>query len=137
MTQKLLSPRFSARSIKAFLIGVFLLAAGLPGLFAQESVEGGDTYLKHKNAVFLVNQAVYLDAEKIGNRELFKKLEEALGKKVLNQYIPVASGTAFLINGNGSLVTAENVGEFLMIQSALNDARRAASAAPGQGVLRS
>ncbi|MBN2351622.1 MAG: trypsin-like peptidase domain-containing protein [Spirochaetales bacterium] len=78
-------------------------------LFAQEGEKDGNAYLKRKDAVFLVNQAVYLDSGKIGNRALFEKLERALGKKVLDQYIPISGGTAFLINGKGSFITAEHV----------------------------
>jgi S1-C subfamily serine protease len=68
-----------------------------------------ELFTQQKDAVFLVNQSIFIDEHKIKDKGLFEKLGEALDKKVLNQYIPVASGTAFLINKEGYLITAAHV----------------------------
>jgi len=87
----------------------FLLLLSSSILFSEEVENLGSLFTKQKDAIYLVNQSIFIDKNEIEDIALFKKLEEALNEKVLNQYIPVASGTAFLINTDGYLITAAHV----------------------------
>lgn len=83
-------------------------AAGSQPCFA-ESKALNDLFQTQKSAVFLVTQGVYLDSSKIGQRDLFRGIETGSGKKILDEYIPVSSGTGFLISADGYLITAAHV----------------------------
>jgi V8-like Glu-specific endopeptidase len=77
--------------------------------FSQEALREGDIFLKHQKAVMLVSQSIFLDESQVRNIELFEKLEEATEHKVLDQYFPLSSGTAFAIQADGYLITAFHV----------------------------
>ncbi len=59
-------------------------------------------------SVFLVAQSVKLQAEQVRDVALFERLEKILGRKVLGQRFPLATGSGFLI-GRGLGVTAFHV----------------------------
>jgi S1-C subfamily serine protease len=82
-------------------------------LYSEESAGNSQTYTQNKDSIFLVNQSIFLDSSIVGNKELFVKLEQAMDIKVLDQYIPVSNGTAFLINQEGYLITAFHVIKYL------------------------
>jgi V8-like Glu-specific endopeptidase len=101
--------RIVARTSALFLF--FFLCPNLG--YSEETQASSQVYQQWKDSVFLVNQSVYLDSGKITEKELFLKLEEAMDQKILDQYIPIASGTAFLINGDGNLITAFHVIKYM------------------------
>jgi S1-C subfamily serine protease len=80
---------------------------------AQVLTQVNNAYVNKIDSVFLVNQSVLLDAEKVKNKELFDKLEKALDKKVLNQYFPIINGTGFFITTDGYLITAFHVVKYI------------------------
>ncbi len=84
---------------------------------AQEAKNPEAIFLQQKDSVFLVNQSIFIDEKKIKNIELFKKLEQSMDKSVLNQYIPISSGTAFLVNKDGYLMTAFHVIKYMPADS--------------------
>lgn len=90
----------------AFALLIVMIPSGLSGQSVKQQNTG---ITEQTKAVFLVNQSVYLDEKTIGSVELFQRLEKAMGKPLLNQYIPVSSGTAFLVSEDGYLVTASHV----------------------------
>ncbi len=105
----------------AFLVaGFFVLFVCFA--FSQETTGANKIFTEKKDSVFLVNQAIFLDESKIGNIELFRRLETAMDKKVLNQYIPLANGTAFLVNKDGYFITAFHVIKYLDANSKYNSA---------------
>jgi S1-C subfamily serine protease len=77
--------------------------------FSQEAPSEEDVFLRHQKAVMLVSQSIFLDKSQVRNVELFERLEEATEHKVLDQYFPLSSGTAFAIKADGYLVTAFHV----------------------------
>jgi S1-C subfamily serine protease len=105
---------FSGAFGTAALILVLLLASISA---CAEELPGDNAYLQKKDSVFLVNQSVFIDAKKISNQELFKKLETAMGRKILDEYIPIVYGTAFLINPDGHLITAFHVVKYVTVDS--------------------
>jgi hypothetical protein len=105
---------FSGAFRSAALILVLLFAS--ISAYAEE-LSGDNAYLQKKDSVFLVNQSVFIDAKKISNQELFKKLETAMGRKILDEYIPIVNGTAFLINPDGHLITAMHVVKYVAVDS--------------------
>ncbi len=87
-----------------------LMIVMIPNGLSGQSIKQQNTDITEQTkAVFLVNQSVYLDENEIDQVELFKRLEKAMGKPLLNQYIPVSSGTAFLVSEDGHLITANHV----------------------------
>ena len=103
----------SQRSFFAFIIGLAALIFTPLSAFAQSQENSEALFTKHKDSVFLVNQSIFIDAKRIGDPDLFYKLEGAMGRKVLNQFISIASGTGFLINKDGYLITAAHVIDYL------------------------
>jgi S1-C subfamily serine protease len=86
----------------------FLLACAPFPSFA-ESKSLSDLFQAQKKAVFLITQGIYLDSSKIQHRDLFEKIEAGTGKKLLDEYIPISSGTCFLVNSDGYVITAAHV----------------------------
>ena len=82
-------------------------------IVADESENSNKIYEENKNSVFLVNQSIFIDESKLDHIDLFKKLELSMDKKVLNQYFPIANGTAFLINPDGYFITAAHVVKYI------------------------
>ncbi|MBN1646649.1 MAG: trypsin-like peptidase domain-containing protein [Spirochaetales bacterium] len=92
---------------------LFLLLTAMGFCIAAQDVDNNQIFESRKSAVFLVNQSIYLDESKIKNIDLFKRLEESMDKEILNQYIPLVNGTAFLINADGYFITAAHVIKYL------------------------
>lgn len=90
---------------------------------AEESESISTIFERNKDTVFFVARSVLLDESKVKKIELFKKLEKAMDMKILNQYIPVASGSAFLINSNGYFITAAHVLEYQKKEEAVESAK--------------
>jgi S1-C subfamily serine protease len=89
---------------------VFLFfVAPLVSATGQTTEKNEAVFVQQKDSVYLVNQSIFIDAKKIHDQDLFKKLEQAMDKKVLNQFIPLASGTGFLVNKGGYIMTAFHV----------------------------
>ena len=109
---------------RKFLIMMLLILQGLTlSLSAQESERNNLIYEKNKDAVFFVSQSVLIDESKIKHIELFQKLEEAMEVKLLNQYIPVVSGSCFLINSEGYFITASHVLKYLEKKDVIDSAK--------------
>lgn len=92
--------------IEAMLAIICLFSVNLA---SQETEKLSSLFAQQRSAVFLINQSIFIDAAKVKNKALFEKLEFGMNKKILNQYIPIANGTAFLITPDGYLVTAAHV----------------------------
>jgi V8-like Glu-specific endopeptidase len=103
---------FFVRMTGGAVMAILILCAAVPA-FSQEATGANKIFTAKKDSIYLVNQSIFLDSKKVGNIELFKKLEAAMDRKVLDQYIPLANGTAFLINGDGHLITAAHVIKYM------------------------
>jgi S1-C subfamily serine protease len=75
----------------------------------QQAEAEKDIFLAHQQAVMLVSQSVHLERTRVRNLVLFKSLEWALGRNVLDQYFPLVYGTAFAVSPDGYLVTAFHI----------------------------
>ncbi len=74
-----------------------------------ETQQLNDLFRTQKASVFLITQSIYLDSAKIKQRDVFHGIEAGAGKKILDEYIPVSSGTGFLVSADGYLITAAHV----------------------------
>ena len=100
--------RFLSPSRKLILL-LLILSILILKLSAQESEQNNQIFVKNNQSVFFVSRSVRIDESKLKYIDLFKKLEKAMDVEILNQYIPVATGTAFLINPDGYCMTAAHV----------------------------
>ncbi len=92
---------------KISLIAFLLASAAFPSF--GESQQLSELFQAQKKSIFLITQGIYLDSTKIKHRDLFEKIEAGTGKKILDEYIPISSGTAFLVNSDGYVITAAHV----------------------------
>ncbi len=106
----------------SFLITLLLFSGIAMEIAAQESTLNNRIYEENKEAVFFVSQAVFIDESKIEHIELFRKLEESMDVELLNQYIPVVTGSAFLINSSGYFITAAHVTQYVDRDDAIDAA---------------
>lgn len=107
---------------KSTLILLVLLSLTL-SMTAQESERNNQIYKENKDSVFFVSRSVLIDESRIKHIELFQKLEEAMDVELLNQYIPIASGSAFLVNSDGYFVTAAHVLQYKEKNDAIDSAK--------------
>lgn len=101
-------PAFSKKMFLLFFLCLLLV----PQMIFAEEAESNSynkIYNNNKDSVFFVTQSIYLDSTKLRNVELFEMLEDAMDMPILDQYYPLASGTAFLINADGHMITAAHV----------------------------
>lgn len=89
------------------LVALLLASIAFPAF--SESKDLSELFQAQKKAVFLITQGIYLDSTKINHRDLFEKIEAGTGKKILDEYIPISSGTCFLVNSDGYVITAAHV----------------------------
>jgi S1-C subfamily serine protease len=89
--------------------GLLLFALAAVCAAGEDTGQTTDVFLDRQQAVMLVSQSVFLDRGKVDNIALFERLERAMGRKALDQYFPIANGTAFAISPDGYLVTAFHV----------------------------
>lgn len=106
-----------------YIITLLLLLCLSFSISAQESERLNKIYENNKDAVFYVSRSVLIDESKIKRIELFKKLEQAMDAKILNQYIPIVSGSAFLINSEGYFITAAHVLQYQSRDDAIESAK--------------
>ena len=93
----------------SWMMGLLLFMLVSLCAFSQESQKEKDVFLTHQKAVMQVSQSIQIPRAQVKNIELFEKLEDAMDREVLDQYFPIASGTAFAITADGYLVTAFHV----------------------------
>lgn len=91
---------------------------------SQDINSSNRIYTEKKDSVFFITQSIYIDSSQIKNIELFEKLELSMNKEVLDQYIPVSTGTGFLIGAEGYFLTASHVVQHLNSEDKFKEACR-------------
>lgn len=94
-----------SKSLK-FGVSILLLTSFVCGLFANESPSLDELYASQKASIFLLTQSILLDLSDQNEKQLFEKIEKGMGKTILGKYIPISSGTAFLVSSEGHAITA-------------------------------
>jgi len=101
-------------SRKFLFLGILLIINFSAFISAQETETSiNRIYSENKESVFFVTQSIFLDRNSVKHVELFEQLEEAMDMPILDQYYPLVSGTAFLVNSDGHFITAAHVLEFI------------------------
>ena len=110
--------------IKHYPAVMLLIFQGITmSISAQESKLNNQIYQKNKEAVFFISQAIYLDEAKIDHIELFQRLEKSMDVKLLNHYVPIVTGSAFLINSEGYFISAAHVLQYYERNDAIDSAK--------------
>lgn len=66
-------------------------------------------YKNNYKGVALVEEGIYLDSSKFENIGLFKRLDNLVERKLLNEYYCYARGSAFIVSKKGYLLTNHHV----------------------------
>lgn len=62
-----------------------------------------------KTSTVLVAQEVFIDSQKSSEAPLWERLEAHLKTKILNEYMTCSTGSGFIVDGKGSILTNQHV----------------------------